>query len=135
MTYKVRDIKRADNVKDAVKYLGNDYYNEKINLEDNKHKVSEFNRYTYILDTYVIFLCKKAIEMLDDNIPTVKIIDTFKNRDWKTYSYSSKAYYGEYLSKILFESKSTSRTTLLSIQTMYLEEASKILIDVMEDFI
>ncbi len=107
-------------------------YTRKSKSLEYKMHVPEEVRYRYIELTYVQFLGNKILKMLKKGVPTNKIVESLKVQNWKEYSLSSKAYYGENLYKILFERKTTSQVNLLTIQAYYLGKASMEIIEYLE---
>ena len=97
--------------------------------------VPEENIQGYVTSEYVVYLLDKLVQMTKrGSYSKARIIEGLKEQNWIWYSYNGKAYCVEsILREKLLCKKKCSRVDLLKMQARYLEEASYIVIDLLEE--
>ena len=99
----------------------------------NGRKYIEYERQVYVLDTYIIIvcrLCKTLIKQGDYSIS--RIGNHLRTYDWNYYSMASKALSSEEVRELLGKKKSTPAWELLSYQSYWLQKAGNHVADMLD---
>lgn len=84
----------------------------------------------YLMNRYERHIARRLLEMVEKgNYSIDRVVKALEEQDWERYSFSNKAFYGDKLAEVLMRKKSTSYISLLMEQAVYLEQASKEVIE------
>lgn len=90
----------------------------------------------FILDTYTILICKRLKVLIAKGTYSIdRVVQHLRSMDWSYYSFASKAYKGKELDDLMkIRYKKETETFFLSVQGVYLTEASEAVSGILESY-